>query len=380
MNIRQTDKFLTREDTKVIKAIAIILMLMHHLWAFPDRIAGGSLKYLFHIFGQSSIEYLGGFGKICVSLFFFLGGYGIYLSSAGKKFDVVKKIKKLYVAYWKVFLIFIPIAFLFFSSQPAYCKIDWIYNRYGNFSWNQCIANFLGLSSSFNGEWWFLLSYVFAVISFPVIRAIVDKCSPKINILLVLIGSIVVTNLLPAIGNIDSIGTLNNNYIYANFFCQSAPFVACFWMGVVVAKDALLDRLNDAMLKNKLLNLVYDILIWGIAIYLRQTGIGSSMDIFYIPFLIIASINLLNRCKNVKKILLLLGKQSTNMWLIHSFCCYYFYAIVKVVVAPRWALASLIILIGISYILSILVDFLWRIVHFVYQLMKKAQKTATPHD
>lgn len=40
------DNFLSREDTKILKAIAVILMLAHHLWAFPDRIAGGELKHL----------------------------------------------------------------------------------------------------------------------------------------------------------------------------------------------------------------------------------------------------------------------------------------------------------------------------------------------
>lgn len=52
-------KIFTREDTKVMKGVAILLMLMHHLWSYPDRIAGGSLKYIFTLFGQSSITYVG---------------------------------------------------------------------------------------------------------------------------------------------------------------------------------------------------------------------------------------------------------------------------------------------------------------------------------
>lgn len=34
------DDFYSRKDTKIIKGIAIVLMLMHHLWAFPERIGG----------------------------------------------------------------------------------------------------------------------------------------------------------------------------------------------------------------------------------------------------------------------------------------------------------------------------------------------------
>ena len=78
--------YFSRTDTKIIKGLAIVLMLMHHLWCFPERIAGGALKYLFTINGTSSLILFGSFGKICVSIFFFVGGYGIYKMSEKKRF------------------------------------------------------------------------------------------------------------------------------------------------------------------------------------------------------------------------------------------------------------------------------------------------------
>ena len=36
----QTDKFLSVDDTRIMKAVAICLMLMHHLWCFSTRTAG----------------------------------------------------------------------------------------------------------------------------------------------------------------------------------------------------------------------------------------------------------------------------------------------------------------------------------------------------
>ncbi len=83
----------TREDTKVIKGLAVILMLIHHLWAFPNRIAGDGLVSYLEVFGQSSIQYIGIFGKICVSIFLFLGGYGIYISCKDNTLNVLSKIK-----------------------------------------------------------------------------------------------------------------------------------------------------------------------------------------------------------------------------------------------------------------------------------------------
>ena len=37
------DRTFSRDDTKLMKGAAIVLMLMHHLWGFPGRIAGGGV-------------------------------------------------------------------------------------------------------------------------------------------------------------------------------------------------------------------------------------------------------------------------------------------------------------------------------------------------
>ena len=68
----------TKENTKQIKGIAILLMLAHHLFAFPDRIPYDmSLQTSFYLSGMELTEIIGNFGTICVSLFMFLGGYGL---------------------------------------------------------------------------------------------------------------------------------------------------------------------------------------------------------------------------------------------------------------------------------------------------------------
>ena len=76
LNDTSQDEFSTN-DTKALKGLGIILMLIHHLWAFPKRLAGGELKHFLNVDGVSLISYIGKFGQICVPLFFFLGGYGI---------------------------------------------------------------------------------------------------------------------------------------------------------------------------------------------------------------------------------------------------------------------------------------------------------------
>lgn len=136
-------------------------------------------------------------------------------------------------------------------------------------------------------------------------------------------------------------------------------------MGIAVAKDGLLDRLQRALSNNHMLNPLMDIGIWCTVIFLRQSTIGDSIDFIYIPFLIITSLDLLKRLLLVKKMIGAIGKQSTNMWLIHSFLCYYFYSTAKIIVAPRWAILSLILLIALTYGVSMILTQFWSMLYKV---------------
>lgn len=264
------DRTFSRDDTKLMKGAAIVLMLMHHLWGFPGRIAGGELWHVLSICGESSLTYFGSFGKICVSFFFFLGGYGVYLSTHSKRYDLIAKLKGLYLSYWKVFVIFIPLAFFFCAHQPTYCDEAEICTRYAEFSRQECFNNFIGFSTSYNSEWWFLNRYICALILYPVIDRIVRRHSTLFNIWAVIIGTILITNVFPAIGELEVLGTLNDNYLYHAFFLLSAPYTACFWMGAVFAKGNLLIQLQDALRRNNLLHPVLDVFFIGVIIQLRS--------------------------------------------------------------------------------------------------------------
>lgn len=125
------------------------------------------------------------------------------------------------------------------------------------------------------------------------------------------------------------------------------------------AKDDLLIKLQVIMKKNNMLNPLSDIVIILLIVYLRNSGIGESADIFYVPILITAILDFVKRVNMMEKILFKIGNQSTNMWLIHTFFCYYFYGIVKIIVAPRWGILSLGLLALLTYMVSIVVTYFW---------------------
>ena len=363
----EIDNFLTPDDTKIMKGIAIICMLLHHLWFFPNRIPGGGVEGIFTLFNAPATSYLGIFGKICVPMFFFFGGYGVYKSSYGKPYDIVGRLKRLYFAYWKVFLVFVPIGFLFFSSQEQYCNDPFISTRFNNFVPRELLSNFFGFTSTYNREWWFLISYVFALISFPLIRAVIDRYSARINLFIIVIVSLLFAHIFPGLKTVTALGVLGNSHMYLRFFCQIAPYAACFWMGAIVARNGLFDRLHGSMKQHGLLNPLVDIAVWCMVIVMRQNEVGDIFDVFFIPVLTVASMDLLNHIKLLKKGIWYLGRQSTSMWLIHPFFCYYFDVPAKIVAAPHYAIPSLLVLIAMTYIASVLLAYFWKGVGFVFQ-------------
>lgn len=144
----------SRQDTKALKGVAILLMLMHHLLAFPDRLP---IKYQYAVSAAAlkQLTTVGSFGKICVYIFMFLGGLGLAKQIQAHRFHLLKKIWGLYRVYWRVFLIFVPLGFLFFSRQPRYSKA-FMWNRFASFSFGKFLQNLTGYASSYNGEWWFV--------------------------------------------------------------------------------------------------------------------------------------------------------------------------------------------------------------------------------
>ena len=101
---------LSSRDTGIIKGVAICLMLWHHL--FPNALYSE---------GSSTVVFMAAVGKVCVSLFLLMSGYGLACQyskviagakNLKDKFGVTikfiaKRYVKFYTGYWIIFLIFV---------------------------------------------------------------------------------------------------------------------------------------------------------------------------------------------------------------------------------------------------------------------------------
>ena len=171
---------LTKQDTAVLKGIAIIAMLMHHLWGCPPV---GVEPY------TGVLGFLGGVGKVCVAMFLFCSGYGLSvgygrliedcrLKDEDWKIGLKETLKflarrfvKFYAGYWPIFLIFVPISIWGFERllADAYGTDENVY---------KCLAfDVLGVGGfqSYNITWWFNALIIGLYLLFPFIYFMGNK-------------------------------------------------------------------------------------------------------------------------------------------------------------------------------------------------------------
>ena len=350
----------TKDDTTLMKGLAILLMLAHHLWGFGDRLVSELPMISVTARGMEFTGLIGGYGKICVSMFMFLGGFGTYLWYTREKADWFSKIRKLYLSYWKVFFVFVPIGFLLTiirgGGQRDYCADTVICHVFDEFHLSQFLANLIGIASDYNREWWFFGSYLAVLAAFPIIVELIRRNSFGINLWIVCLYQILSMYVFPALLSEQYFPALEGSWLYRALICQSAPWAACFWCGCVFAKDHLLERLRKHLDPSGFLHPVIAVVVLTGIFMLRQFVVGAELDVFYVPFMCVYATLLADKMGILKKVVLELGRQSTNMWLLHSFLIYYFYETARVILSVRHVLLVYALFVAASYAAACGVD------------------------
>lgn len=98
--MEKRDCFLTRDETNFVKAVAVIMMMMHHFWGFSTwRVAGVALEPTLYFPGGPSLSWISARQfKICVAIFAVITGYGWGLGQVSFR-KTLKRIGKVVVIY-----------------------------------------------------------------------------------------------------------------------------------------------------------------------------------------------------------------------------------------------------------------------------------------
>ncbi len=324
----------SRDDTKVAKAVAVIMMCMHHLFAFPDRFPPG-VSYI-SVFPHNYEAVLGGFAKLCVMMFICLSGFGTYISLSNKdnvSGSILKKIGGLYKKYWSVFFVFVPIGMLLNVGRidktlPSFLK------------------NLIGLNTSYNGEWWFFSPFIVLCIISPLLVRFVAKqrSSPAAEVLIALLIGLVCRVIAPKVFETELLSSFRSAYL-GKIIEYTVSFIPSFIVGCVIAKYRLFDKYLT--LFNKWYTAIpVSLLVMGMTVFMRYRE-GEAWDYIYAPIFIIASVSFIRSVPLLFRVACEVGGVSTEIWLTHSFFCYHF--IPRVIFAPKYSVLVLLWLIVISY-------------------------------
>ncbi len=171
---------LSSNDSLILKGIAICAMLRHHLFTTAEY--------------GNFVLFLGGLGKVCVAIFLFASGYGLYVqynklnvspTKDGAKVSfmfLIKRFIKFYVNYWVVFIIFVPIGVFVFGrtlNQPYGESVN-LFKRF--------IYDVLGVQgfSSYNITWWFNKLIIILYLLFPLMFFLIKRF-PWMTLLVLLV-------------------------------------------------------------------------------------------------------------------------------------------------------------------------------------------------
>ena len=178
---------ITKQESAMLQGIAVLLMIYHHF--FNDlSIHGESLRF----WNAEVVIRFAWFGKICVGIFAFVSGYGMFKvlehkSGGAMVKRCVSQTLGLLIRYWIVLLVFMG---AFFSMGKR------------SFEPREFLQNFFCVSDSYNGAFWYVQEYVFFMLLLILVHGFFAAFSKKgeatrgKGILKIFYGILVVAGLL----------------------------------------------------------------------------------------------------------------------------------------------------------------------------------------
>lgn len=354
----------TKEHTMQMKGIAIIILLFHHCFLNAQRWATvpyeklattkgwGYYPISFAPFSSHTIQYLASFSKICVAMFVFMTGYGMWVSyeSQKKKTTMSNYIKKRMVTLMTGFLIIFVVTeilaiptgrFIEVYGHDFRCVVYMIIDALG-------LAKLLG-TPLFCLTWWYMSLAIVLIMIFPFVHSIMEKYQ-----WVVVVASIIVPR--------------------ACGFGQSTDlfrYLLAYTLGMYFAQHDLLARIKEKFMEQnvagKLLSLIVSLIGLAVIIKCRQNAwIGwkylDFWDGFAAMYMIVISYIYILNGKWIVKGLGFLGKHSMNIFLIHSFYRDVFFH--EFTYSFYYAWLDYIVLMAISLVTSIVLEWFKKLIRY----------------
>lgn len=351
-----------KESTKIIKAVAIVLMLLHHFWAFGDSwIVSAKVISIESLCGFPLEKLVGAFGKICVGLFAFMTGYAFFVQKQkfkGRK-ERFKKIEKFLISYWIIYAIELLLGFLAKEPIPP---VEIVLQNLLGFSSKVYEYGTGYVSSCFA---WYVYFYILLMVTYPIVTKEL-KIGFWRSTLIPIIVAVAANSVLAKIQTLPIITPLLNDYF------EYMPVVA---VGYQMARFNVIGNLVKAIKRkcNDVLAFAISGILFCFCFVLKvkiNKIFGVNVDVLCVPILVFL-IECLRQTEVIKKanvggvekIVRTLAKESMNIWFLHAIFFTPYRSYQFIAVWPRLSILIIIwvtiLLIGVSKIITYLQQFVW---------------------
>jgi hypothetical protein len=276
----------------------------------------------------------------------FLSGYGLYI--VFKRHSKMNNVRRIMLLWSNVVLV----AILFYPLSIAYPNLNWTFDVIG-------VISTLSGFHPYNAEWWFLFPWMIICLCSGVMLRVLNRYGKVKNILLSILIWFILRLGIYLSGGTDNWlnGPIRLLYEIEVVIILILPFL----LGAVCAKYGVLKYFQVKGQKSILFRLV-TIAIFILLIYIRIFFIQKGVFDAFIAMLFCCVILTISKYTN-NCFLRKLGEESTNMWLIHTFFCYYYCH--NFIYSFKYPILIYIVLTLISYVAA-------RIITFIYKPIQKS--------
>lgn len=335
----------TKDDTLVVKGLAIFSLLFYHLFEHYERVTMMNVDY--RPFSIDTFLLISGFGNICVAVFAFLSAYGITKGimsmnsegvSGAKEYSIKSIYRKACGRYIKLtanfVAMFLSVNLLWFS------KFDYS-KTYGK-GWQGVLYGFLdtvGLAGMFktptiNETWWYMELAILIIFVVPLIYFVAKKMGNYTILLAVL---------LPVA-------------VELTFDIKRYYFVIV--LGVLVAVGQWFEKLFEIKVSVAWQAVAGIALLVGFIIF-RQNYVVYNEFAYLVdaPIALFVSwfgARLLSCVPGVSQVLRLLGKHSMNIYFVHTF--FYMAIYQEFIYSFKYAGVIYLVLVAVSLAYSLVLE------------------------
>ena len=286
---------------------------------------------------------------MCFDFLFFSGCAQYILSEKDINYnlDRYKRLRKFIIQFWIILILFSLIGLIVGSKDipvnlPMFLENLFLYRL------------------SYNGAWWFVLSYIFLILLFPIMKKMIENINPIIVVILsgcIYFGAYFFEILHPL-----SIENSLLEWIYTQL-CLLGRTQLPFIIGSLCVKYQIIEKIKDKIKSIKFKNLILIMVV--LTMFIGHAIVQSMIVAPFTGLITLLCFHLWEKPEVIQKIFYFLGKHSTNIWFTHMF---FYMVLFKDLI---FKLKEPILIAGGMFLICIIVSYSINIIEsFLYKVMR----------